>query len=206
MKRRKQKGLLRPEKSRKRDQHTRLVERFFRTWLASARRRLQIPLRIVGRSGSTLDIRFVGITPQLEIYLHAGELGVAVMHRQQCWDLIEVNEASPQRRGHSYFCRLCCPEARILYPTLGLLWRQHTFEPFLAWVNETLLAARWLCLLGTPGMTAASLLRDEAEVSKRIWSNPDALYREASPDGSIRMSPEDGTLIELVPLRVPTDQ
>ena len=163
-----------------------------------------MPIRIDGRSELTLDMSFVGITPQLEIYLHDRELGVAVMHHQECWDLIEVIETSPQRRGHSHFCRLCCPEARTLYPTLGRLWRQHTFEPFLAWVNKALLAARWLCLTGTPGMTAASLLRDESEVAQCVWNSPDALFRETLSDGSIRISPEDGTLIELLPLRTPS--
>lgn len=190
-------------KSRKPLQRTPLVEHFFRTWLASARRRLQIPLRIVGRSGSTLDMIFVGITPQLQIYLHDDELGVAVKHHQECWDIIEVIETSPQRRGRGHYCRLCCPEARTLYPTLGRLWRKHTFEPFLVWVNETLLPAKWLCLLGTPGVTAASLLRDESEVSQRVHSSPDDLFRKILPDGSIQMSPQDGTLIELLALRSP---
>ena len=206
MKRRKQMSRLRPVKSRKRVQRTALVERLFRTWLASVRRRFQIPLRIVGRSGSTLNMRFVGIAPQLKIYLHDGELGVSVMHRQECWDLIKVIETSPQRRGRGHFCRLCRPEALTVYPTLGRLWREHTFEPFLAWVNETLLAARWLCLLDTPGMTSAHLLRDEDEVSQRVWRRPDAVLRQTQPDGSIRMSPEPGTLIELLPLRIPADR
>ena len=204
MKQRKQKGHLRPMKSRKRDQNLRLVEYFLRTWLASVRRRFQIPVRIIGRSGSTLNMRFVGIAPQLDIYLRDGELGVAVMHRQECWDLIKVIETSPQRRGQGHFCRLCCPEARNVYPTLGRLWRKHTFEPFLVWVNETLLAARWLCLLDAPGMSSAHLLHDENEVSQRVWSSPGTVFRETQPDGSIRMSPEDGTLIELVPLKTPS--
>ena len=206
MKRRKQKGRPRPTKSRKRDRPPRLLERFFRTWLASARRRIRIPVSIIGRSGSPLDMRFVGIIPQLKIYLHNGELGVAVMHRQECWDLIKVIETSPQRRGRGHFCRQCRPETRTVYPTLGRLWREHTFEPFLVWVNETLLTARWLCLLEAPGMTSSHLLRDEHEVSQRVWRRPDAAFRQVQPDGSIRMSPEPGTLIELVPLGILPDR
>ena len=49
-------------------------------------------------------------------------------------------------------------------------------------------------------MTSASLLVDEGQVSQRVCINPAALFREVLPDGSIRMSPDDETIIELLPL------
>ena len=80
MKRQMQLGRLRHAKLRIREGLTSPVECYFREWLASARHRLLIPLQIVGRTGSTLNVSFVGITPHLRIYLHAWELGVEVIH------------------------------------------------------------------------------------------------------------------------------
>ena len=199
MTRQKQKGRLRQMKMRRRYEHIPPVEFIFRNWLASARRRLKISIQITGRSGSSLDMKFGGIAPQLNVYLHSWELGVAVIHRQDCWDLIAVNETVPQRRNGGYVCRLCCHRTQKVYSTLGSLWRAHTFEPFLAWVNGTLFPSSWLCLQNHGGATAATLLTDEESPPA---SNLGALYREVSLDGSIRMSPETGVTVELIPLRM----
>lgn len=203
MKRQMQLGRLRHSKLRIRQGRTSPVERYFREWLASARHRLLIPLQIVGRTGSTLNVRFVGITPHLRIYLHAWELGVAVIHHQKCWDLIFAIETYPQRRPRGYVCRLCCRHGigpPKIYSTQASLWRAHSFEPFLNWANEKLYPAKWLCLFSTRGMTSASLLVDEGQVSQCVCNNPAALFREVLSDGSIRMSPDDATIIELLPV------
>lgn len=204
MKRHMQMGRLRHAKLRIRQGRTSPVECYFREWLASARHRLLVPLQIVGRTGSTLNLRFVGINPHLFIYLHAWELGVAVVHHQKCRDLIFAIETYSQRRPRGYVCRFCrrggiC--APKIYSTQASLWRAHTFEPFLNWVNDELAPAKWLCLFSTSGMTSASLLVDEGQVSQRVCINPDALFREVHPDGSIRMISDDETIIELLPVR-----
>jgi hypothetical protein len=48
----------------------------------------------------------------------------------------------------------------MVFPNLDALWRDHLFEPFLAWVNEELAEADAVGLYGSPsdGYTHARLL------------------------------------------------
>jgi hypothetical protein len=55
---------------------------------------------------------------------------------------------------------MCYPEAQKLYPSREALWRDHTFEPFLEWVNDKLVKAKWIGLYATEnkGCTWGKLL------------------------------------------------
>ena len=202
MKRHVKHGRMRRTKLRQRQRQNSPIERIFRRWLASSRRRLRVPLQVVGRSGSSLRLRFTGITPDIEVHLRYGELGVVVTHDQQFWDFIQLFEIDPQRQHGVYACRLCPPAGRKTYFTLASLLRAHTFEPFLTWANDSLFQAQWLCLqCFAVGATEASLMVEESQVLQRIGKYPGVLTREHRCDGSIQFISGTDISIELLPIR-----
>ena len=193
MKRHVKNGRMRQMKLRQRQNRYSPIERIFRRWFVSSRRRLQAHLEIVSRLRSTLKLRITGITSQIEIHLRHGELGVTVNHQQQFWDFIQLFEIYPQRLRRGYSCRLCFPVGRKTYVTIASLWRAHAFEPLLTWINDTLLRAQWLCLQSFGGgTTGASLMVDESQVFQSIGKHPVTVKREQGCNGSIQITSESG--------------
>lgn len=86
--------------------------------------------------------------------------------------LVDIDVCHPVRCAGGYVCTCQQEEDRHVYPTREALWREHVFEVFLAWVNETLAPARFIRLYSVRGgrMTGASLIyADEDRYRSGEW-------------------------------------
>jgi hypothetical protein len=66
----------------------------------------------------------------------------------ESWDMLISLDAIPEASPAGYRCTLC-ENAHRTWPTREALWRDHLFEPFLEWANQSLAAATWLRLYRT---------------------------------------------------------
>ncbi len=136
------------------------IQKAFFRWYQDNATRFKVPLRFARRTDQCLEFTFPGLHPYLSISL-THEIGVNVIKRNVWWDALIFFEAYPERIGQEYQCSLCIPEAKENYATLNELWCDHLFEPFLEWVNDTLVPAHWLGIYGfiDEGATWARLLK-----------------------------------------------
>lgn len=142
----------------------RQIHKAFFCWYHGNAHRFKVPLRYVYRTDRYLEFTFHGLHPYLSISL-TDEIGIHVTKHGIWWDALRFFEVYPQRVDGGYQCALCNTEAQETYATLDALWRDHLFEPFLAWVNDTLVPARYLGIYGfiDEGATWARLLNPETE-------------------------------------------
>lgn len=143
------------------------IQKAFLCWYQENATRFKVPLRFARRTDNCLEFTFPGLHPFLSIAL-THEIGVHVTKRDVWWDALIFFEVYPKRIGTQFQCSLCIHEARKNYATRNALWCDHLFEPFLEWVNDTLVPARWLGIYGflDEGWTWARLLevsRDKQE-------------------------------------------
>ena len=120
------------------------IQRELLRWLSENRQRFVVPARITRRTDRWIEMAFFGANPILSVTLTRWEINIAVEWQGQCWDLVVSHEAGAVASASGYFCTLCVPEARVLYPSREALWRDHLFETFFEWVNDKLLKARWI--------------------------------------------------------------
>jgi len=123
------------------------IQRTFLDWLASNRERFAVPIRITKRTDRHIEWWFVGVNPIVYGVL-TWEIGVGVEWEGETWDYLTFFEASPRRTAGGYLCSMCIPEARQVFASREVLWRDHLFEPFLEWVNDDLAKARWIGIYG----------------------------------------------------------
>ena len=95
-----------------------------------------------------MTFSFAGLTRAIEVTL-THEIGIHAMHDGEWWDALIFFEASPTKKPGGYVCEYCLPEYEVFYASRKDLWVDHMFEPFLAWVNETLSGMHWLSLCKT---------------------------------------------------------
>ena len=126
-----------------------MIRDVFYNWLeGDAAKRLAIPLVIGKWKDEYLEFAFTGITPAISVTLDAWNLCVQVEWEGTNWDVILDLDTEPQSVDGGVVCGWCEPEDRIIFPSEVELWRDHLFEPFLAWVNDELATADLLCLYG----------------------------------------------------------
>jgi hypothetical protein len=140
----------------------RMIQRAFLKWLEENRARFAIEIKLGRRSDTVQQFTFAGINSAISGVLSTYEVSVFVMHRGACWDFLLDVDAEPKRVPGGYVCDLCPPESRPVFRDRLALWTDHLFEPFLEWVNESLVKAKWLALYGgSDYATWARLLPDD---------------------------------------------
>jgi hypothetical protein len=163
-----------------------LVHRAFLKWRRSVSSRLAIRVRTRGYLMPHILLSFDGINPAIGAMLTCQELSVFVDWQGQHWDSLLSLDVWPRRCAGGYVCECCKLEGRAVFPNLEALWRDHLFEPFLAWVNEELAAADTVALYGSPavGYTNAKLIsRDDPQQAKPDISIP---VRVPGGNGNLR--------------------
>jgi hypothetical protein len=139
----------------------------FLVWLESADLRIPIAVRPSGCINEpSIDLSFEEINPAIGAFLTCWELVVFVNWEGQNWDVLLNLDTRPRRLARGgYTCECCKRQNRRIFPSLDALWRDHLFEPFLAWVNGELAVADTIGLYGSPaeGYTQAKLLPTETE-------------------------------------------
>ncbi len=137
------------------------IQRCFVDWLETARPRLFIQPRVTTRSDHVLEMTFDGLTPAIGANLSRDDIDVWVEWDGTCWDLVFSEYLSVAGRRGAYVCEACPPEVRTIYASREALWRDHLFETFLAWINNTLAKASVLALSRSDGgSTWVKLLRE----------------------------------------------
>jgi hypothetical protein len=137
------------------------IQRAFLRWLVESQSRLAVPIWITKRMDQCLCWSFAGVNPIVHASL-TWEIAIWVDWQGQNWDYLEAFEPYPKAVSGGYVCHMCYPEAQKLYPSREALWLDHTFEPFLEWVNGKLVKAKWIGLYATEnkGCTWGKLLSD----------------------------------------------
>ena len=138
------------------------IQRCFVGWLDEARPRLAVQPRVTERNDRLLKMTFEGLTPMIGANLSRYDIDVWVAWEDgTCWDLVysEYIEVAGQLGAH--FCKACLPVERTIYASREALWRDHLFELFLSWINNTLAPASALALYKSDlGSTSVTLLRE----------------------------------------------
>lgn len=157
------------------------IQRAFLRWLRANASRFSVPVKVIRRTHRCIDIGLENLNPCVNVFL-TWEIGVEVSWQGECWDFLTFFEAAPEKTPQGYVCKMCEPEARTLYPSREALWTDHLFEPFLAWINDELVPARWLALYGARGKSTAAWLEKtrpedehggDAQVWLPLWMGPD---------------------------------
>ena len=147
------------------------IQRAFFRWLEAHQRRFAVPLRIIKRTDRYVEMAFVGVNPLLSVTL-TSEIGVHVNWHGEWWDALMFFEACPTRSPQGYICETCLPEAQIFFPSREALWEDHMFQPFLEWVNNKLVSARWIGVFQTEtngGRWADLLAERQPEEPAQAW-------------------------------------
>ena len=134
------------------------IQRCFVDWLEAARPRLSVQPRVTRHSDRFLEIAFDGLTPAISAYLGSYDIDVWVEWDGHCWDVVFHAHVVPAGRRSARICDTCPSEAHSTYANREALWRDHLFETFLFWVNETLAPASVLALYQSDSTTWVKLL------------------------------------------------
>jgi hypothetical protein len=125
------------------------IQRAFFAWLEEARARLKRQVIPGKRTDRVLEFSFdVGGRALLGWLSHNG-ISVGAFDGDHWYDFVYDDDIVPERVPNGVICRLCLPEAQRTFATREELWREHLFEPFLAWMNEKLAPATALALFST---------------------------------------------------------
>jgi hypothetical protein len=136
----------------------------FLKWLDEPEACLSIPVREEPYIGERIGLVFQGINAEIDGFVTCRELTVSVNREGQDWEtLLSLDIDARRRRRGGFICSICDPKDRIVFPTLGALWRDHLFEPFLVWVNQELAVAEEIGLYGS--------LSDGYTYAKRLSRN-----------------------------------
>ncbi len=119
------------------------------------------------RSDRLLWMAFDGLTPAIGANLSRYDIDVWVEWDGDCWDLVFSEWVSVAGRRGAYVCEACPAEAHTIFASREALWREHLFEAFLSWINNTLATASVLALYQWHGGTWVKLLR-EGEASGKV--------------------------------------
>ena len=151
-----------------------LILRLFLRWLKESRSRfLILAPRVVHCTDTGIFFTFPGPAGNLSGYLNRRSgIIISVNYQGECWDLLGDFDTVEEHSELGYYCRLCLPESRRYYQSREDLWREHTFEEFLRWCNETLAPANWLVLYEYHrGVTEAKLMQEKPEEVLGVGTN-----------------------------------
>lgn len=128
----------------------RTIHRDFIRWYSQHANEFGMPLKYLKRTDTALDMSFEGLNDLLVISLYANnnEIGVHLELNDDWVNSLILFESYPKKVTDGYICSLCLPEAKKLFASREAIWLDHLYEPFLTWVNETLIPAQWLIIQG----------------------------------------------------------
>ena len=150
----------------------RQFHRAFVKWFSDNQHRFPIELVCQRRTDRNIGLSFGDINPVIKACVHLSGLTVDVTWDDECWDLIGEWEASPKRFVHGYACTMCRDFFQSTHPgeefvryfeTREKLWATDIFEPFLEWLHDVLVPARWIRLSRYKGTTRADLARERSD-------------------------------------------
>lgn len=139
----------------------------FLRWHDGSKERFAIPLAGMRRHRRGISVGFALPRGGLSMTLSGDELVLLVdnpLSPGDVWDLLMEFDAAPTAVQDGWVCQRCIdntdPDKPIprVYPSRDALLRDHVFEPFLAWVNESLAKAEAIGLYEEHGGTWAKLL------------------------------------------------
>ncbi len=126
------------------------IQRVFVRWFKENRNRFNVQIQLTQITDKGVELHFPQYRDILSVWLSRWDLSVCVDWQGEIWDMLISLDAAPESSPTGYRCKLC-ENAHSTWPSREGLWRDHLFEPFLAWVNEHLAPATWLKLYGTEG-------------------------------------------------------
>lgn len=130
----------------------------FKDWLADNGHRFNRKYKIRHYDKrESLRIYFEDVIPELHCYVSEGNMGTFVKFKGRCWDLLEDFDFFIKRnRNRKYYCGICTEPK--YYNTPQELLIDHSFENFLAWVNDHFTPFHVLELTQCQGMTSARII------------------------------------------------
>jgi len=142
----------------------RKIQQSFFRWLRINQHLFRIPLQIEQRSDKLVEASFIGIISTISATL-TWEINVAVMHDQNCWDLLASFDALPIKTpgASSYYCDICNPNDRKHFLSREEIWEAEIFVPFLEWVNNNLAVNTHIELQRVNSTTSARLCKVDDE-------------------------------------------
>lgn len=117
-----------------------------------------------------VDVSFLIGGRTLQGYAHPSGISIAAMLGGECWDFLFDEDVMPVNDGAAWFCSLCEPNDRHLFPSIEVVWVDHLFDPLCRWIDEQLRPANaleyhrvegatWVRLTNEPtSATATSLI------------------------------------------------
>ena len=146
-------------------------QRVFINWLMSKRDELSQKVRIWRRSDKVIILAFAGLNFR-EIYASIRSTGIMVIVEQngRFHDAIFDLDVDIVRTPSGYCCSLCKTDSREIYRSRADLWCDHSFKPFLEWMNEKLFKAKAMRVASAGGVSWATLL---ISVDKPIAQDPE---------------------------------
>lgn len=149
------------------------IERAFFAWYAEHQDAFLRPLVLARRTDGNLSFTMPGLNPNLGINLHTWEFCLYASGQDQDWDRVIAFNAYPELTNQGYYDTFTQPGYCIFYNRRELLWQAEMFDPFMNWLNNKLMSAKWLGLYGAKGSCIwAELIAEpdpEALVSLPVW-------------------------------------
>jgi len=127
--------------------------------------------QVVSCTDTGIRFSFPGLAGNIYGYLNRIGITIAVDYGGECWDLLADFDMVEEHSEHGYYCSLCPMENTKYYQSRETLWREHTFETFLAWCNETLAPANWLVLYDYHIGREAKLMQEKPDEEKKMGTN-----------------------------------
>lgn len=147
---------------------------------------------------------FSGLNPEV-IYAAIRPEGIMVVVEQsgKFYDALFDLDIEVKRTTKGYTCQSCDVEDQVIFPTREDLWRDHLFEPFLAWVNEKLAVARGIRIAINNGCTWAKLI---ATLDESLNDDPNLwLLKNLKPLNSGDQASQSDDTIEVKIIAFPSD-
>jgi hypothetical protein len=96
-------------------------------------------------------------------------MSIAAMLDDECWDFLFDEDVVLESDAVAWYCSLCAPSDRRLFPSAEALWVDHLFDPLRRWIDKQLRPATALEFHRVEGATWARLMT-LSEASKTATS------------------------------------
>ena len=143
----------------------------FLSWLSENHGRFIVEPIVPELKEGSLKLSFQGVAPDITISIHGkGSIVVAVDYQGECWDLLTEFDVFPKRNSAGdYYCDQCLPGSIKYYRSRMELFKEHSFEPMLEWVNDHFRPDHWIMLFGKKNrMTWAVIVKEEDMEATKI--------------------------------------
>lgn len=149
-------------------QQTRPLTEAFTTWFAVADLH-EIMQFEPCEDRDAVEINFLIGRGALRGYGHPTGMSIAAMLDDECWDFLFDEDVVLESDAVAWYCSLCAPSDRRLFPSAEALWVDHLFDPLRRWIDKQLRPATALEFHRVEGATWARLMT-LSEASKTATS------------------------------------